>query len=103
MSQLIPFSNPQNNSELEATWKLLQFSWHRHYQGIWQALQGYPWSAQLQPLVEALTIKQRDHMLDLIGTAYATVTPSKVALLCGMTEADALSGGGPHQYLSTLH
>ena len=83
----------QNNSELEATWKLLQYSWHRHYQGIWQALQGYSWSPLLHPMVEALKIKQREHLLDLIGTAYSTVTLSKVTLLCGMTEADALAGG----------
>ena len=84
---------PQGNPELEAVWKLLQFSWHRHYQGLWQALQGYPWSPQLQPLVESLTIKTREHLMDLISTAYATVTPSKVAMLCGLTEAEALSGG----------
>ena len=70
----------------------MKYSWHRHYQGIWQALQGYPWSTQLQPVIEALSMKQREHLMSLISTAYATVTPSKVAMLCGLTEREALSG-----------
>jgi hypothetical protein len=82
----------QNKPELQAVWMILKYSWHRHYQGIWQALQGYPWSTQLQPVIEALSIKQREHLISLISTAYATVTPSKVAMLCGLTEREALSG-----------
>jgi hypothetical protein len=38
----------QDNPELEAVWRLLQYSWNKHYQGIWQALQGYPWSPQVR-------------------------------------------------------
>jgi hypothetical protein len=90
---LAPAPRTQNNPELEAVWRLLQYSWNRHYQGVWQALQGYQWSAALQPLVEALVIKTREELMDLISTAYATVTPAKVASLCGMTEAEALSCG----------
>ncbi|GAX73852.1 hypothetical protein CEUSTIGMA_g1302.t1 [Chlamydomonas eustigma] len=87
----IPASVKQNNPELEAVWRLLQFAWSRQYQGLWQALQGYQWSTQLQPLIESLVIKMREHLLDLISTAYATVTPAKIALLCGMTQAETLS------------
>ena len=82
----------QGNPDLQAVWMILKYSWHRHYQGIWQALQGYAWSPQLQPVIEALSIKQREHLMDLISSAYATVSPSKVAMLCGMTESEALSG-----------
>ena len=83
-------STPQNNPELDAAWKLLQFFWCRQYQGMWQALQGYQWSAAVQPIIDALTLKTRDEMLDLIGTAYHTVKPEKVAKLVGLTQQEAL-------------
>lgn len=82
----------QNNPELEAVEKLLQYYWTRHYQGIWQALQAFQWSQQLQPVIEALTEKTRQELIELIGTAYSTVTPAKVASICGMTQQDALAG-----------
>jgi hypothetical protein len=37
----------QENPELDAIWRLLQYFWNKHYQGIWQALQGYQWSQQV--------------------------------------------------------
>mmetsp|Transcript_4479 Transcript_4479/g.9636 ORF Transcript_4479/g.9636 Transcript_4479/m.9636 type:complete len:199 (+) Transcript_4479:138-734(+) len=87
----IPGAVKQNNPELEAVWRLLQYYWSRQYQGIWQALQAYQWSPQLQPVVEALAIKTREELMELIGFAYSTVAPSKVASICGMTEAEALN------------
>lgn len=48
-------------------WRLLQFFWNRHYQGVWQALQGHQWSQQLMPMIEALTVKTRDDLVELIG------------------------------------
>jgi hypothetical protein len=39
----------QDNPELDAVWRLLQYCWNQHYQGIWQALQGYQWSPQVRP------------------------------------------------------
>lgn len=43
---LLP-SCAQENPELDAIWRLLQYFWNKHYQGIWQALQGYQWSQQV--------------------------------------------------------
>lgn len=82
----------QNNPELDAVWRLLQFSWNRHYQGMWQAMQSYQWGPQLAPLIEALAIKTRQELMELVSLAYATVSPAKVASLCGMTEAEVLNG-----------
>jgi hypothetical protein len=87
----IPDAAKQNNPELEATWRLLQFYWNKHYQGVWQALQGFPWSAPLRALTDALAAKLRQELLDLISTAYATITPAKAASLIGLSEQDALS------------
>jgi hypothetical protein len=38
----------QDNPQLDAVWRLLQYYWNQHYQGIWQALQGYQWSPQVR-------------------------------------------------------
>lgn len=42
-----PCAFMQENPELDAIWRLLQYFWNKHYQGIWQALQGYQWSQQV--------------------------------------------------------
>lgn len=85
----LPQAVKTNNPELLAAFKLLQFYWNKHYIGVWQALQGYQWSAQLVPLIDALAMKLRGQMLDLVSTAYSTVTAGKVAILCGMSEQQA--------------
>jgi hypothetical protein len=78
--------------ELDAVWRLLQFFWQRHYVGVWQALQEFQWSPQSRLIVYALSLKTRVELIDLIGTAYSTVKPSKVASLCGMPAQEALAG-----------
>ncbi|KAF5835714.1 COP9 signalosome [Dunaliella salina] len=87
----IPQNVKENNAELSAVWRLLQFFWQRQYVGVWQALQSYQWSPQSRPLVDALSLKTREELIDLIGTAYSTVKPSKVASLCGMPQQEALA------------
>lgn len=87
----IPVHVRQNNQELQAVWRLLQHSWQRQYQGMWQALAAYQWSVQLQPFMAALAEKTRAQLMELISTAYSSVRPSKVAFICGMSEEEALS------------
>eukprot|EP00798_Chlamydomonas_sp_ICE-L_P007484 gene7484-629_t len=87
----IPQSAKENNLELEAVFKLLQFCWNRHYAGMWQALQAHQWSPALQPVIEAITLKSRSELVDLIGISYSTVSPSKVSSICGLTESEALA------------
>lgn len=87
----IPINVKQNNQELQAVWRVLQYLWQRQYQGMWQALQAYSWSPQLQPFMAALAEKTRAELLELISTAYSTVKPSKVAYICGLTEQEALT------------
>jgi len=85
----IPSEVLKDNPELEAVWKLLQYSWNKHYQGIWQALQGYPWSPQLRPLVDALVVSTRDRMMQLLSQAYSLLSPAKAASLLGVSEQEA--------------
>jgi len=87
----IPEAVKQNNPELEAVWKVLQYFWQRHYQGVWQALTAYQWSPQLQPFIEAIAVKTREELMELISVAYSTVRPSKVASICGINEQEALA------------
>jgi len=86
-------TNLQGNPELSAVWRLLQHLWQRQYIGVWQELQAHPWSPQAQPLVDALSAKTRQELIELIGMSYVNVKPSKVASLCGMPLPDALAGG----------
>eukprot|EP00798_Chlamydomonas_sp_ICE-L_P025989 gene25989-11679_t len=87
----IPHVAKRDNAELEATFKLLQFCWNRNYAGMWQALQAHQWSPMLAPLVQAISVKTRQELVELIGISYSTVSPTKVASICGVSEAEALS------------
>lgn len=82
----------QGNPELNAVWRLLQLLWQRQYIAVWQALQEFSWSPQTRLMVDALSLKTREELIDLIGTAYSTVKPSKVASLCGLPQQEALAG-----------
>ncbi|KAI8470986.1 MAG: COP9 signalosome [Monoraphidium minutum] len=79
----------QQDPEADAAWRLLQYCWNRSYPGSWQALTAHQWSAQVQPLVDALVEKTRQRMAKLLATAYSQVSPAKAALLLGVSEADA--------------
>jgi len=64
--------------------------WNHHYKGTWQAIEGFNWSPQALPVVEALGEKLRSSMLALLGEAYSTVSPAKAAALLGVSESQAL-------------
>lgn len=79
----------QQEPEADAVWRLLQFCWNRHYVGTWQALQAHQWSAQVQPLIDALVERTRHRMVKLLASAYSQVSPARAAQLLGVSEADA--------------
>eukprot|EP00879_Flechtneria_rotunda_P001445 GHRR01001598.1.p1 GENE.GHRR01001598.1~~GHRR01001598.1.p1 ORF type:complete len:200 (+),score=71.41 GHRR01001598.1:243-842(+) len=84
----IPVEVKRDNPELDAVWRLLQYFWNRHYQGIWQALQGYQWSQQVRPFIDALVAKARSDMLLLLSEGYSLVSSAKVASMLGVSEGD---------------
>ncbi|WIA11913.1 hypothetical protein OEZ85_011997 [Tetradesmus obliquus] len=84
----LPIDVKRDNPELDAVWRLLQYFWNQHYQGIWQALQGYQWSPQVRPFVDALVAKTRSDMLALLSEGYSLLSPAKAALLLGVSEGE---------------
>lgn len=76
--------------EVEAVWRLIQAFWCHHYQTIWQMLQGYQWSEQVRPIIDALAIKTREDTLGLLGRAYSIVASEQAAMLLGMSVQDAV-------------
>ncbi len=71
---------------------MLQRLWQRQYSEVWAALQGFAWGAPLQPVMAALADRLRAELMDMLGSAYSSVKPAKVAALCGLSEQDARRG-----------
>eukprot|EP00878_Enallax_costatus_P017517 GHUV01018401.1.p2 GENE.GHUV01018401.1~~GHUV01018401.1.p2 ORF type:complete len:134 (+),score=49.50 GHUV01018401.1:1498-1899(+) len=84
----MPVEVKRENPELDAVWRLLQYFWNKHYQGIWQALQGYQWSQQVRPFIDALVVKTRSEMLQLLSEGYSLLAPAKAASMLGVSEAE---------------
>ncbi|KAF8071113.1 rppH [Scenedesmus sp. PABB004] len=84
----LPAEVKRDNAELNAVWRLLQYYWNKQYAGIWQALQGYQWSGQVRPFVDALVAKTRAEMLALLSESYSLVSPAKAAQLLGVSEGE---------------
>lgn len=52
----------------------------------------FAWGPQTQPLVAALAERLRGRQLDLVGRAYASISPAALAALLGCSEGDAVAG-----------
>ncbi|MEW5316589.1 MAG: hypothetical protein WDW38_007955 [Sanguina aurantia] len=86
----IPVAKKQDNPELQAVWALLQLLWNRKHKEIWPILQGHPWRAELQPLIEALSSRCRLDTQELVSAAYSSISPAAVGEMLGMAEQEAL-------------
>ena len=53
----------------------------------------FGWSPQAQVLVAALAERLRGRQLELVGRAYSSISPAKLAALLGCSEAEAAQGG----------
>lgn len=87
----LPQAVKDSQPELQAVFKLLQLLWNKQYIAVWQALHGYQWSQPVLPVIDALALKLRQQMLDLVEMSYSTVAVAKFASLCGMSEQEAAS------------
>ena len=61
-------------------------------QGTWAALASHAWTPPAQILVKAIADRLQQHNLRLVGRAYATIGPSKLAAILGMTPDAAVQG-----------
>lgn len=91
MYKRIPDEIKQRAPELPAAWEVLQRLWVRDYAGVWAVLGG-AWSPALQPVAAAVAEQRRQHMLRLVGRAYASLSPAKLAALLGASEQEAIQG-----------
>jgi hypothetical protein len=81
----------QANPELQAGFSVLQRLWVRDYEGVWPQLR-FGWTAQLQPLAEALAGRVRQRTMRLVSAAYSTLSPEKLAALLGTSQQEAIAG-----------
>jgi len=80
-------------SDVHAVHELLQLCWSRRYSDIWAVLQlgVSSWDGSLRPLARALLQRKRAELIEMLLEAYSTIKPSKVASMCGLSEADAIA------------
>ncbi|KAD4179417.1 hypothetical protein E3N88_28008 [Mikania micrantha] len=87
----IPISIKESRPEMAAVWKIGQQLWTRNYAGVYDAIRGFNWSAEIQDFVTSFAGKYTKRMLDLLTCAYSTISIQDTALFLGMNEHDATS------------
>ncbi|CAD7698983.1 unnamed protein product, partial [Ostreobium quekettii] len=87
----IPESVKQGNTELQSAFRVLGVLWNRQYECYWPALSGHQWSPDVKALVDELTIRLRNRVVDLVCHAYSTIFVAKFAGFVGLTEKQAIA------------
>ncbi|KAK4846625.1 hypothetical protein QYF36_020010 [Acer negundo] len=79
----------ENQAQVVAAWKIGQRLWTRDYAGVYEAIRGFEWSQEAQPLVAAFSEIYTKRMFQLLLSAYSTISIEDTALFLGMNEDDA--------------
>ncbi|XP_065341576.1 COP9 signalosome complex subunit 8 [Cloeon dipterum] len=88
----IPDSAKLADEELNAVWRIGQRMWQRDLYLVHVALaQTDSWSEPVAPIMDALKGQVRSRALELIGSAYSSITVESLARLLGETPAQALA------------
>ncbi|KAI9177170.1 hypothetical protein LWI28_011896 [Acer negundo] len=85
----IPSAIKENQAQVVAAWKIGQRLWTRDYAGVYEAIRGFEWSQEAQPLVAAFSEIYTKRMFQLLLSAYSTISIEDTALFLGMNEDDA--------------
>ncbi|KAI9176420.1 hypothetical protein LWI28_002556 [Acer negundo] len=85
----IPSAIKENQPQVVAAWKIGQRLWTRDYAGVYEAIRGFEWSQEAQPLVAAFSEIYTKRMFQLLLSAYSTISIEDTALFLGMNEDDA--------------
>ncbi|KAK2664469.1 hypothetical protein Ddye_003043 [Dipteronia dyeriana] len=85
----IPSAIKENQPQVVAAWKIGQRLWTRDYAGVYEAIHGFEWSQEAQPLVAAFSEIYTKRMFQLLLSAYSTISIEDTALFLGMNEDDA--------------
>lgn len=85
----IPAEIKDSQPELVAAWRIGQKLWTRDYAGVYEAIRGFNWGPQTQPIVAAFSESYTKKMFQLLLDAYSTISVQDTALFLGMSEDDA--------------
>ncbi|KAL5857180.1 hypothetical protein ACOSQ3_004638 [Xanthoceras sorbifolium] len=85
----IPSAIKENQPLVVAAWNIGQRLWTRDYAGVYEAIRGFEWSEEAQPLVAAFSELYTKRMFQLLLSAYSTISIQDTALFLGMNEDDA--------------
>ncbi|KAH7575676.1 hypothetical protein ACOSP7_004480 [Xanthoceras sorbifolium] len=85
----IPSAIKENQPQVVAAWNIGQRLWTRDYAGVYEAIRGFEWSEEAQPLVAAFSELYTKRMFQLLLSAYSTISIQDTALFLGMNEDDA--------------
>ncbi|TXG53897.1 hypothetical protein EZV62_019153 [Acer yangbiense] len=85
----IPSAIKENQPQVVAAWKIGQRLWTRDHAGVYEAIRGFEWSQEAQPLVAAFSEIYTKRMFQLLLSAYSTISIEDTALFLGMNEDDA--------------
>lgn len=85
----IPAEIKDSQPELIAAWRIGQKLWTRDYAGVYEAIRGFNWGPQTQPIVAAFSESYTKKMFQLLLDAYSTIGVQDTALFLGMSEDDA--------------
>ncbi|ONK77493.1 uncharacterized protein A4U43_C02F7130 [Asparagus officinalis] len=85
----IPSHVKEAQPEIVAVWKIGQCLWTRDYAGVFGAVHGFEWSADVAGIVTAFSESYTKRMFQLLQSAYSTITVADAAHFMGMSEDDA--------------
>ncbi|KAL7583442.1 hypothetical protein Lser_V15G46082 [Lactuca serriola] len=85
----VPLSIKENHPEVCAVWKIGQQLWIRNYAGVYDSIRSFNWSAEIQDFIASFSEKYTRRMLELLMSAYSTISIQDTALFLGMNENDA--------------
>ncbi|CAI9304315.1 unnamed protein product [Lactuca saligna] len=85
----VPVSIKESHPEICAVWKIGQQLWIRNYAGVYDSIRSFNWSAEIQDFIASFTEKYTRRMLELLMSAYSTISIQDTALFLGMNENDA--------------
>ncbi|XP_059472336.1 COP9 signalosome complex subunit 8 [Neocloeon triangulifer] len=88
----IPEAVKLADEELNAVWRIGQRMWQRDFYLMHLALaQTDSWTEPVAPIMDALKGQVRSRALELIGSAYSSITIESLARLLGETPAQAVA------------
>ncbi|XP_042435416.1 COP9 signalosome complex subunit 8-like [Zingiber officinale] len=86
----IPLEIKESRPEIVAVWKIGQCLWTRDYAGVYDAIRGFDWSAEITAMVVAFSENYTKKMFQMLNSAYSTISVTDVAHFLGMSEDRAI-------------